>query len=481
MKQIELKIAGKIWVKKSDCDRELRALFRKNFSFKSNKTFNGNLEFRTIYSSQEVGTEIYYTFPANFDYFKDKIIDKTSGEIDWIVVDERVAPIVEGFTSNVVPREHQIPILEDIKRVNYNAILSLPTSTGKTVLALYLTEILKTRMLFVATRVSLIQNLLKDAKQFGIPNSEITEVSTEWFRNPVYSTIMYCTMQTLNAEILGELNGNIGLLIGEETHLGFSGEGNSDKIFELNPKYRLYLSATYKSSDYGEEFSKALLSSNVITAEETINYKIKVHSFYLEREQSFHNKYNKVYTSHERKEIMYDRYNLNALKELAYYLVKRERRGVLIYVEDKLAQNAIAELLRLLCLRVGILNSDTKKADSSHIINNFDNGDYDVIVAGNSISAGVSLYRLSVIINLNITSNENNLIQLIGRMKRFNPEVCDKDKIYIQFCVKALSQKKWEKDCKVLDKFDYIDFQKVTNISMSEYCLMNAYKSLSNN
>ena len=130
---------------------------------------------------------------------------------------------------------------------------------------------------------------------------------------------------------------------------------------------------------------------------------------------------------------------------------------------------------------MGILNSDTKKAGSSHIINNFDNGDYDVIVAGNSISAGVSLYRLSVIINLNITTNENNLIQLIGRMKRFNPEICDKDKIYIQFCVKGLSQKKWANDCKVLDKFDYIDFQKVTNVSMSEYCLMHAYKSLSKN
>jgi hypothetical protein len=70
---------------------------------------------------------------------------------------------------------------------------------------------------------------------------------------------------------------------------------------------------------------------------------------------------------------------------------------------------------------------------------------------GNSISAGVSLYRLSAIINLNITINENNLIQLIGREKRFNSEICNKDKIYIQFCVRGLSSKKWANDCRVLE------------------------------
>lgn len=479
MKQIELKISGRILVKKSDCDRELRGLFRKSYSFKSNKSYNGNLEFRTIYSVMIVDEIEYYAFPCNLDYFKEKIINKTCGEIEWVVVDERVAPVVEGFVSNVTLRENQIPIIEDIKKVNYNALVAIPTGGGKTIMALYLTEKLNTRMLFVATRTSLIQNLLKDAKQFGVPDSDITEVNAEWLQNPTYTPILYCTLQALSPEILNELYSKIGLLVADEIHLGLFGEGNSDKISELNPKYKLFLSATYKSSDYGEEFSKALLSNNIITSEETIDYKIKVHSFFLEREQSFHNRYNKVHTSHAKKEIMYDEFNLNAIKELAYLLIKGENKGLLIYVEDKLAQNEIAQLLRGLALKVGILNSDTKKTDSSNIINTFDNGGYDVIIAGNSISAGVSLYRLSVIINLNITTNENNLIQLLGRMKRFNPEICDKDKIYIQFCVRGCSSKKWANDCKVLEKFDYIDFQKVTNINMGKYCLMQAYKSLS--
>lgn len=481
MKTIEFKIDKKIYIKAVDCDRELKTAFRKAYTFKSNKSYNNNLEFRTVYSKEVIDNEEVYSFPPNLSYFSDKIIKQFEGQIKFIGVDTRVAPVLEGFVSNVVPRDYQIPILEDMAEVGYNAILSLPTSAGKTVMSLYLTELLQTRMLFVATRVSLIQNLLKDAKQFNIPDSEITEINAQWLLNPTYTPIMYCTAQALSEDILSELYGKIGLLIGEELHLGLTGEGNSTKIFEINPKYRLYLSATYKSSDYGEEFTRALLSNNVSTSEETIDYKIKVHSFYLERGQDFHRSYNKVYTSHEKKAVMYDEYNINAVKELAYFLVKKEHRGLLIYVEDKLAQNSIAQSLKILGLRIGILNSDTKKADSSHIINNFDKGDYDVIVAGNSISAGVSLYRLSAIINLNITINENNLIQLIGREKRFNPEICNKDKIYIQFCVRGLSSKKWANDCRVLEKFDYIDFQKVKIIPNGKYCLMNTYRELINN
>lgn len=479
MKQIELKIAGKILVKKSDCGRELRALFRKNFSFKSNRTFNGNLEFRTIYSSQEVDGVMYYTFPANFDHFKEKIIDKTSGETDWIVVDERVAPVVEGFTSNVVPREHQIPILEDMEKFGYNALVTASTGSGKTALCLYLAEKLKTPMLFIAARTNLINNFsIIECQKFGINQDHITEINTEWLSNPKITPIMISSIQALSGEILAELYDKVGIIVYDEIHISASSEVFSERLFSLNCKYRLYLSATPEHSDYGIEFTKAILSSNIVSAPERIDFKIDLVTFNTIVPSHIHTKYNSVYTAHEKREILYTQNYVRKVCELAYYLTKYKGRSSLIYNEDTATQEMISHILKMYGLKVGTLNSNTPAKDKKYFLSNFDNGEIDILVSGGSISAGVSLERLSVIIDTSIKINKNNLQQLVGRLKRKNDDVCDKSKLFIKVTTQGLSGKKWKDDIQALKEFDYINFHKTLSAEhYAEYSLLNLGKN----
>ena len=472
-------INSNIYLKAEDvnANRDLKTMIRKKYSFRNSKSFKDKIDFRTIFTKVEKNGKEYYVLPPNLQYFMDEIVVEFP-DIDFQISDKRVAPEVCNFSSNITPRENQIPILEDIKNSGYNAIVAATTGFGKTTCSLYITEILKTNMLFIASRTSLIQNLLKDVNQFGIDLNDVCEINAEWLKNPIIKPVMYATIQALSDEILKELFDKVGLLVADEIHLGIGGLENVERLFSINPKYRLYLSATYKNLNY-IGLNEALLSSTIITSEENISHTIEVDCYHIQRDKTMMNEYKNEHTSYGKKQIIYDEIYCQAISEMVFYMVKKENRGVLVYVESQEAQAEISNMLKMYALKVGILNSNTKKSESEHIINNFDKGDYDVIVAGNSISAGVSLYRLSIIINCNITTNENNLTQLIGRMKRFNPEICDKQKKYIQICIKDMSSSKWKFDKKCLEKFEYIKFGVDTTIDYTEeiyYNMMNEYK-----
>lgn len=256
----------------------------------------------------------------------------------------------------------------------------------------------------------------------------------------------------------------------------------SDRLFSLNPKYRLYLSATPEHSDYGLEYTKAVLSSNIVSAPERIDFKIDLVTFNTNVPSHIHTAYNRVYTAHEKREMLYTQNYVRKITELGYYLVKKEKRGVLIYNNDNTTQENIADILRMYCLKVGVLNSNTSIKDKKHIISNFDNGYYDILVSGGSISAGVSLERLSCIIDTSIKINSNNLQQLVGRLKRKNVEVCDKSKLFIKVTTQGLSAKKWVNDIQALKEFDYINFHKTVSVEhFSEYSLLNLYKDFRKN
>lgn len=468
-------IDSNILVEDKYLTRDMKTLIMKAYIFKETNTFNPNKnqnntkyepKTRKTFSRITKDGIVFYAFPPNFVYFKSNILDKFP-DLEYTIIDSRVCPTFDYHKTNIIPRDNQQDIIKSLEDVGYNAIVSAATSFGKTTMSLYLTEYLKTNMLFIASRISLIENLKKDIKQFNINQDDICEINSKWLENPVIKPIMYCTIQALNDNILAYLYNKIGMLVADEVHLGIGGKENIERLFSLNPKYRLYLSATYKNQNF-VGLNEALLSSNIITSEEVIQYKIDIETIYVNRESKFHTKYTSKHTAHEKKEILYDKSNLEQISQLAYYKVKKECRGVLIYVEAREAQNELTNILSWFGLKVGLLNSDTKKSLNGEILNNFDNGEYDIIIAGNSISAGVSLYRLSTIINLNITTNENNLVQIIGRLKRYNPEICDKTKEYIQVSILGLSSKKWEKDIQCLKKFDYLNFKKILKINMAE-------------
>ena len=461
MKTIEFKIDKKIYIKAIDCDRELKTAFRKAYTFKSNKSYNNNLEFRTVYNKEVINNEEVYSFPPNLSYFSDKIIKQFEGQTKFIGVDTRVLPVLEGFVSNVVPRDYQIPILEDMAEVEYNCLVTASTGSGKTALCLYLAEKLKTPMLFVASRVNLINNFsLIECQKFGIDMNQVTEINSKWLENPVITPIMITSIQALSDEVLAELYNKVGIIVFDEVHLGCTAVEYNNRVSSINPKYRLYLSATPYNPDYSEEFTKAILSSNIVSAPERINFKIDLVTFCTSVSSHTHTKYNSVYTAHEKREVLYTEDYVKKICELAYYMIKVEGRGCLLYNEDSATQEIMADMLKLYGFKVGVLNSNTSAKDKKYFLSNFDNRGLDILVAGNSISAGVSLERLSCIIDTSIKINNNNLIQLVGRLKRKDKEVCDKSKLFIKVTTQGLSAKKWNNDIQALKKFDYINFHK---------------------
>jgi superfamily II DNA or RNA helicase len=90
-----------------------------------------------------------------------------------------------------------------------------------------------------------------------------------------------------------------------------------------------------------------------------------------------------------------------------------------------------------------IFNSDTKKELYDEYLKEFDKGSIKVIIGGSALVEALSLYRLSLIIDTDLSLSDNGIVQLVGRLKRKNPEICDKQKVYMKLIYKNISEKKF--------------------------------------
>ena len=103
---------------------------------------------------------------------------------------------------------------------------------------------------------------------------------------------------------------------------------------------------------------------------------------------------------------------------------------------------------------------DTKKELYDSYLKEFDKGSISVIIGGVALVEALSLYRLSTIIDTDLSLSENSIIQLIGRLKRFNPEICNKQKVYLKLVYKGISEKKFRNTTlSVLKTMDYVKVQ----------------------
>lgn len=450
---------SKIKISKNDISLDLYRKLADKYTF-TTTTYDGKILSRKAYKTSKEGIEL----PMNSSYFE-KIIESFGEDLE--IVDERALPKLEKeFKSNITLRDNQPEMLEKMKKADFNCLVTAKTGFGKTAMALYLGEILQTPILFIASQVNLVNNMLKDVIKFGINEDEVIRIDREWLDNPIIKPIMFASIQALSDEILEELYDKVGLIVADEIHLGLSGEGNTEILGKINPRYRVYLSATPNNMNF-KGLSECLFSDNWLDVEENIDFDIDVHNLSLLVQRYIVDNYRSVKEYHKKKEIYFNEDFLKLMGKIGAYISLKKDRGLLIYVEDKFAQNFLVNELKEFGLKVGVLNSDSNKKHKLEVINGYDNGDFDIIIAGVTISAGISLYRLSLIINLNITLNENNLEQLIGRLKRKDDKICDKTKIFLQITMENISHKKWENDKRTLTKFPYIKFsnKKIIDIS----------------
>ena len=446
-----------IYVLYKDLSREFRQGLCRKYFFTEGKSYGEDKKTVNLVSLVDYCGEKALRFPPNESYFRDCV--REVGGVVGEVADLRVLPKIEGLTTSITLRENQEKLYNSLVGCDFNAIVAEKTSFGKTLCSIKFCEILQTSMLFVATKVALIENLLKDCKQFNVDPTLITQVDTAWLSNPKVTPIMYATTQALNnPEILEMLKDKVGLLVGDEIHLGILGESTRNNLYKINSRYNIWLSATYENLKF-EGLTQAILSSNILTSEETLDFKIDVHNLNLVAPHSMYDAYYKTQAYGEKKTIVFcNEEYIKAIAEVVAYTIIKGKRGVLVYLENTNGQELIANALRDYNLKVGVLNTNTSKKDTKDILNTFDTYGYDCIVAGASVSAGVSLYRLSCTFDLNITLNKNNLIQLLGRSKRVNKDICNKNKLYIKVTLAKLSDYKWNSDKVHLEDFSYINW-----------------------
>ena len=466
-----------IFVKFGDLDRELRQNLCKFYFFTEKNSYSEKPQTINLVSLVDYCGEKCLKFPSNESYFKE-CIEKLGLEVGE-ARDLRVLPKIEGLTTTISLRENQVEILEKLQQVNYNGLITARTGFGKTLVSIKICELLKTTMLFIASRTSLIENLLKDCQTFNVDPSLITKVDTEWLSNPIITPIMHVTTSALNNEdILTALNDKIGLTICDEIHMGITSEIARNNMYRINSKYNIYLSATPDNLKF-ENLTEAVLSNNIITAEQVIDFDVQLHTLCLKPSGIIQDRFYSTRNYGDKKNAIFlDRAYMESIAELVAYSVIKTKRGVLVYLESTQAQENLANMLRCYGVKVATLNTNTKKKDTKTILEGYDKGEFDVLIGGTSLSAGISLYRLSLVVDLNLRLNSNSLTQLMGRLLRVNKDICAKNKIYLKVTTLKLSDYAWESDKECLREFDYIKFNQKIDCNLDGFEMVKIMKDI---
>lgn len=447
-----------IFVLFKDLSRELRQSLCRKYFFVEKNSFSEKPATINLVSLVDYCGEKCLKFPPNESYFRDCIreLGLEVGE----VVDFRALPKIEGLTTTINLRENQAEMLQKLEKVGYNAIIAESTSFGKSLTAIKLCEILQTTVLFIASRNVLLENIRKDALNFGVKPEQITDINTSWLSEPKITPILIASIQALNnPEILAKLKDKVGIVIYDECHLAASSSVSREILYSINSKYNLYLSATYKNLTF-ENLELAVLSNNIIKGNETLDYNIHLHELIVKPTPLMYDRFYKTKNYSDKKNAVFlDKTYIEAVTELVAYTVIKAKRGCLIYLDNTKSQELFADALRMYGLIVGVLNQNTSKKENKYILDNYDSGEIDVIVGGVSLAAGISLYRLSATFDLSLRLNENALTQLAGRSKRRNVEICNKSKLYIKISTLKMSTFSWEVDKKVLEGVSYIKLE----------------------
>lgn len=466
-----------IFIKFVDLSRELRQNLCKFYFFTEKNSYSEKPATINLVSLVEFGGEKCLKFPSNESYFKDCI--RELGLEVGNTIDLRVLPKIEGLTTSITLREKQEEILEKLQQVNYNGLITARTGFGKTLVSIKICELLKTTMLFIASRTSLIENLLKDCQTFNVDPNLITKVDTEWLSNPIITPIMHVTTSALNNEdILNALNDKIGLTICDEIHMGITSEIARNNMYRINSKYNIYLSATPDNLKF-ENLTEAVLSNNIITAEQVIDFDVQLHTLCLKPSGIIQDRFYSTRNYGDKKNAIFlDRAYMESIAELVAYSVIKTKRGVLVYLESTQAQENLANMLRCYGVKVATLNTNTKKKDTKEILEGYDKGEFDVLIGGTSLSAGISLYRLSLVVDLNLRLNSNNLTQLMGRLLRVNKDICTKNKIYLKVTTLKMTDFAWESDKECLREFDYIKFNNKIDCNIDGLEMIKSLKDI---
>ena len=456
---INIYLSSQIYIKANDIPLELRKELKEAYTFnwweyrgrdKVQKTM-------TLLNTKKHSNNFWICLPQNLDYLI-PLLDKYN--TDYIVIDNRSKVTLENppiFNKRL--RDNQEEAIKMMKHHKFNCVLALPTSFGKTFVSSYLSTYLKTTVLFIASKSSYIESFKKEVRN-NIENwqDNFIEINSEWLKNPIIKPIMTCSIQILyRDEITEALKNKVGCAVFDEIHNTILGGTYINGVNNINPKYRVFLSGTPQTKAVG--FVEASCSSNIVTLDsENLDFKIKYQPISISLLHLV-SEYKATDMFHEKKKIIFSQSEfISSLTNFISRIVELDR-NILLFCTDKTFQENMSAILNACGIESVCLNSNTKKKDIEKILADYEEGKIKVLVSGASSVEALSLYRLSVFVDVDLSDSENTIVQKLGRLKRRKQEVSDKSKIYIKFLYKSMTD----------SKFNYVIKPVVTNKKLSQY------------
>lgn len=478
---VKIYAKNKIFFKLSQLEKQQRdfIISKYRFSYSDFCPFNKKYVTKNLNLFELVTwkhNEKWVSLPPNINYFQ-SIMKELNLEVN--IIDLRVAPQIDFPKVNLVPRNKQNTWIEKLEKFDFNALLTLPTSSGKTAMSIYIAGLLKSPTIFIASKTSYLESFKKEVASF-VDNAEdnIQVLNSKWFQqtNPQVKAFNVCSIQTLsrNLEHLEKLQNSFGLVIGDEIHNSmFSGEYRK-ALYSLNTRHKIFLSATPKIKTM--EIVNCMISSNVVTDDTGIDFTINYQPILIDLGYDVLNKIRITENHNSKKSIVSSLEKLqNATSDLVQFAVDNNR-GVIVFSTNKLFQESISKILTEKGISNVIFNSDTKKELYDKYLKDFDEGIMEVIIGGTALIEALSLYRLSLIIDTELSLSENSIIQLIGRLKRFNPEICNKQKIYIKLLYKNINESKFNHN--ILPVVKTMDYCKIHPTKVIKgYDLVGAFQT----
>jgi len=356
----------------------------------------------TVLNYYETDTE--YWFPRNLHKFK----ALSNLKLDYNLTEG--SPIELEFNDwfDLYPHQYKVHdyIIGHFKS-DINCLVQAPTRFGKAAVAIGVIKSLKVKTLILVDKTLLVEQFIEDGRSYSTVDIGKLE------KGKPLNDVTVTTFQFLNKnlELLKEIKESFGLVIVDELHV--SAAVTYKRIINSFPsRYRLGLTATpSRSSDnltgvlYDLFGTVAIKGVNPNDMEvQWYNYKLPLH--YKPSTYNPAKSYNEYFLKEE------------VTMKIMELIDKYKDKTIMIATNSKLIQNHYTELSKELGLTTCVFNSDAinKKVQSENL-EKVKDGTITLFSGLNVLLKGISIPKLEVVINLMSIGSEENLTQLLGRLK----------------------------------------------------------------
>lgn len=332
-------------------------------------------------------------------------------ELVFDVVDTKTEKPIK--LTNLSLRDYQKPIAQEVVdklHKSFNVVLNAETGLGKSYLVPYFISQLQVKTLILVDRTTLAQQMYDEITHNS--NANVTILKP----NSTLSDVNITTIQMLlnNLDLLEKIKDIIGFVIVDECH--FISVNTFTKIVQSIPsKYRLGLSATPTRSDGMTEVIYDVMGRSTVIGKNPNALTVGVHVVQIPKYFSSgardYKKNLAQFMKNSRQEVL----------KVIDLLVK-DQRSICLATDVKATQEYFAKWLNKLGIPAEVVNSDVDVKTRKEIFDRVNTNKTKVIIGMVVLEKGVSIPRLDTVVHLSGASTKEKINQLMGRLKRDNPE-----------------------------------------------------------